>query len=50
MWIIIEAAGIICAFLTYVIVLTVQLGFLRIGIWESLLAGEPWAFIHLIIF
>ncbi len=50
MWIIIEAAGMICAFLTYVIVLTVQLGFLRIGIWESLLAGEPWAFIHLLIF
>jgi hypothetical protein len=50
MWIICEAAGVICAFLTYVIVITVQLGFLRIGIWESLLEGNKWAYFHLAIF
>jgi len=31
-------------------VLTVQVGFLRIGIWESLLAKNTSAFIHLLIF
>ena len=35
-WLICECAGVICAFLTYVIVLVVQVGMIRIGIWEGL--------------
>ena len=37
MWLIVECAGVICAILTYVIVLTVQVGMIRVGIWEGLL-------------
>ena len=50
MWLVIECAGVICAFLTYVIVLTVQVGMIRIGIWEGLLKGETNAWLHLIVF
>ena len=49
-WCIWECAGTICAFLTYVVVLTVTIGMVRVGIWEGLLKGEPWAFINLAIF
>jgi hypothetical protein len=44
-WCICEAAGVFCAFLTYVIVLTVQVGFIRIGVWEGLMAGDMWSFV-----
>ena len=50
MWLICEAAGVVCAILTYVIVLTVQVGMIRVGIWEGLMNGEPMAFLHLIVF
>ena len=50
MWIITECAGVVCAFLTYVIVLTVTLGMIRVGIWEDLLKGEPKAIVHLAVF
>lgn len=50
MWFVIEACGIVCAVVTYIIVFTVQFGFLRIGIWEELMEGSPWAFFHLTIF
>ena len=50
MWLIVECAGVICAFLTYVIVLTVQVGMIRVGIWEGLLKGDMKAWIHLFVF
>ena len=50
MWLIVECAGSICAFLTYVIVLTVTVGMIRVGIWEGLIQGDPKAWIHLIVF
>jgi hypothetical protein len=50
MWCIIEISGAICAFLTYLIVLCVQCGFIRVGIWEDLLAGNTSAYIHLAFF
>lgn len=40
----------ICSVMTYAIVLTVGVGFLRVGIWEALLAGEFTAYLHLIVF
>ena len=50
MWFVWEPCGIICSFFTYVIVFTVQYGFLRVGIWEDLLQGNDWAWIHLTVF
>ncbi len=50
MWCVIELGGNLCALLTYVIVLVVQVGFIRIGIWEELLDGSYPAFAHLIVF
>ena len=50
MWLIVECAGSICAFLTYIIVLTVQVGMIRVGIWEGLLQGDPKSFLHLLVF
>jgi palmitoyltransferase len=50
MWFVWEACGIVCAIFTYIVVFTVQYGFIRIGIWEDLVVGNPWAFIHLSIF
>jgi hypothetical protein len=49
-WLICECAGIICVCLTYIIVLAVQVGMIRIGLWEGLLSGDPWAYLHLAIF
>ena len=40
MWLIWECAGVICSLLTYVIVLVVQWGMVRIALWEGLQAGE----------
>lgn len=40
-----EPCGNICAVITYLTVLTVGVGFVRIGIWEALLDGEPHAYI-----
>ena len=50
MWFVIEACGIICIFITYATVFIVQLGMIRIGIWEDLLKGSYWAYLHLLIF
>ena len=50
MWCITECAGVVCAFFTYVIVLTVTLGMIRVGIWEDLLKGEWKAWVHFIVF
>ena len=50
MWLVIEACGFICVIITYLTVFTVMLGFIRIGIWEELLNGDIWGYIHLTIF
>lgn len=50
MWFIWDTCGIICAVFTHAIVFTVQFGFLRVGIWEDLIVGDPWAIFHLIVF
>lgn len=50
MWFVIEACGIVCAFITYLTVFTVQLAFVRVGVWEDLLLGDPWAYLHFLIF
>jgi len=50
MWLVWETAGVICGFMTYAIVLIVQVGFVRIGIWEGLQKGELWAYLNLLIF
>ena len=50
MWCITECAGVICAILTYIIVLTVTLGMIRVGIWEDLLSGEAKAVVHFLVF
>ena len=50
LWLIFEGAGVVCAFLTYVIVLTVGIGMIRVGVWEGMMKGELWAFINLAVF
>jgi hypothetical protein len=50
MWFVIEACGLVCVVITYFTVFTVQLGFIRLGIWDDLLAGSYWAIAHLLIF
>ena len=50
MWLVVETAGVVCGALTYIIVLTVQVGMIRVGVWEGLLAGELKAWLHLAIF
>ena len=50
MWLVCEGAGVVCAILTYVIVLTVQVGMIRVGIWEGLLRGDPKSIANLVIF
>ena len=50
MWLVIEGAGVVCASLTYVIVLTVQVGMIRIGVWEGLVKGDLSSIANLVIF
>ena len=50
MWLVIEACGFVCVIITYITVFTVMLGFIRVGIWEELLNGDIWGYIHLAIF
>ena len=50
MWFVWECAGIVCCIFTYAIVLAVQLAMMRIGLWDGLVAGDPWAYLHLAIF
>ena len=50
MWLVIETSGGICGTLTYLIVLVVQLMFLRVGIWEGLQMGTQSAYLNFIVF
>ena len=50
MWINIEISGVICGLMTYGVVLTVQVGMVRIGLWEGLQDGQLWAYINLLVF
>lgn len=50
MWLVVESAGVVCGSLTYIIVLTVHVGMIRVGIWEGLMKGELKSFLHLLIF
>ncbi len=45
MWLIIDLSGIICTLLTYLVVLTVQFSFIRIGCWSYLNEATYWHFI-----
>lgn len=42
--------GVVCATMTYVIVLTVEMCFVRIALWEGLVRGEQWACLNLAVF
>ena len=50
MWFIIETGGLICGVITYLIVNAVSFGMIRVALWEGLINGDPWAYIHLLIF
>jgi hypothetical protein len=50
MWFIWECAGIICVIVTYLTVLIVTIGFLRLGVWDGLMKGDPWAYLHTFVF
>jgi hypothetical protein len=50
MWMVYEACGIVCVIICYFTVFTVSLAFVRIGIWDDLLAGNMWAYLHLSVF
>lgn len=50
MWVVYEACGIVCVIITYFTVFTVMLAFIRVGIWEELMNGDIWGYIHLFIF
>lgn len=45
-----DCMGGFCAFITYLIVVVVQIGFVRIGIWEGLMEQERWAYVNLAVF
>jgi hypothetical protein len=50
MWYVCECAGVVCVIFTYLIVLTVQWGFIRISLWEGLIQGQFGSYVHLLIF
>ena len=50
MWLIFEECGIACAIMTYFIVILVYFTVVRIGIWEEILEGSLWAFVHFAVF
>lgn len=50
MWFVFEACGIACIIFCYFTVFFVQWAFIRIGVWEDLLAGNFWGYFHLAIF
>ena len=50
MWLIVEECGVACAIITYVVVVTVYLGFIRVGVWEEVQEGDTNAFVHFFIF
>ena len=43
-------SGLLCAGITYFVVVFVYFGFIRIGIWEDMLKGSLSALVHFIIF
>jgi len=50
MWFVVECCGLACVVITYLTVIIVQIGVVRVGIWDDLLAGEKGAYIHFAIF
>jgi hypothetical protein len=50
MWIVMEPCGLICAFITYSILITVESAMIRIGLWDMFIAGNNLAYVHLIVF
>ena len=51
MWIVLnDLCGLACALVTYFIVVSVYLGFIRIGIWEGLVSGHLSALLHFLFF
>jgi hypothetical protein len=50
MWLVYEACGIVCVIITYLTVITVQVAFIKVGVWEELYNGDLWAYLHLIVF
>lgn len=50
MWLVIECCGIACIICCYLTVFFVMVAFVRIGVWEELLAGDFKAYAHLAVF
>ena len=50
MWLILEECGAVCALFTYFVVVFVYFGFVRVGVWEEILAGDMRGYIHFFIF
>ena len=50
MWLILEECGAVCAVFTYFVVVFVYFGFVRVGIWEEVLAGDIKALLHFGVF
>jgi len=50
MWFVVEACGIVCVIICYLTVFTVQVGFIRIALWDDLLQGDLWAYANLTVF
>ena len=50
MWLVLEECGISCAIFTYIIVITVYFGFIRVGIWEEIYDAPLWALFNYFIF
>ena len=50
MWLNVEISGMICGTLTYFIVLAVEYGMIRIGLWEGLQEGKWTSYLNLLVF
>ena len=50
MWFILECCGIACVIITYMVLATVEFGFLFIGIADKLELDDQWGKIHFVIF
>ena len=51
MWLITsDCCGLACAIFTYIIVMFVYWGFIRIGIWEGIMGGDVRVLLHYIVF
>lgn len=51
MWLVLDdICGVVCAMITYGIVVTVYLGFIRIGIWEGMMTSDWKALLHFVVF